>query len=215
MKKYLYLLFAVMTTISSMPLLSCADDDDEIGGFGGRPPKNVEAINLDLPSGTLWANMNVGATSPEDYGGYFAWGETKTKDNYTSETYTYTDNPSQLPASADAATANWGNNWCMPSSAQFSELINNCYTEWTTQNGVTGCRFTSKTNGNSIFLPAARYRGGTSLNLGGLNGYYWSRKLYPYYSYYAWFLDFDSSEIDTYCRNRYFGRSIRPVRSSE
>ena len=192
-----------------------------------------EYVDLGLPSGTLWATCNVGANSPEEYGDYFAWGETEPKNDYSWSTYKYykgtddtmtkyctssidgtVDNKTELEPSDDAATANWGSGWQMPSREQRDELINSSYTitTWTTMNGKYGRKITSKSNGNSIFLPAAGYRYVTSLKYAGSYGYYWSRSLAASHSYYASSLYFYSSDIDTYLSYRYFGRSVRPVR---
>lgn len=201
-------------------------------------------VDLGLPSGTLWATCNIGATSPEDYGDYFAWGETegyndgKTTFNWstykwckgsdntqtkycTKSSYGYngfTDDKTELDLEDDAAYVNWGLDWRMPSIEQFSELINSSYTttEWTAQNGVNGRKITSKTNGNSIFLPAAGYRYYSSLYNGGSNGYYWSRTLHSDRPNYAWALDFDSSFNGAGTGYyRYDGLSVRPVRRPE
>ena len=148
-----------------------------------------EYVDLELPSGTLWATCNVGAENPGEYGNYFAWGETKPKANYDWITYKHInnsglckycaeckielaksmmakiDNKLELEAEDDAATVNWGNDWQMPSEEQFAELIDTSYTttSWTTQNGVNGRLIISKSNGNRIFLPAAGYRDETIL----------------------------------------------------
>ena len=185
---------------------------DRSGSIDGH-----DYVDLGLPSGTLWATCNVGATSPEGYGNYYAWGETKTKSDYSSSTYTYSSNPTELPTSVDAAYVNWGSNWRMPSLAQFQELINSSYTTttWTTLNGYYGRRITSKLNGNSIFLPAAGYRNGSSLYYGGSYGNYWSRTLYTSNTSYAYSLDFSSSYVITNDYNRYYGQSVRPVRLLE
>lgn len=200
-------------------------------------------VDLGLPSGTLWATCNIGATSPEDYGDYFAWGETegyndgKTIFNWstykwcegseytmtkycTKSSYGYngfTDDKTELDPEDDAAYVNWGPAWRMPSEEQFSELINSSYTttEWTTQNGVYGRKITSKENGNSIFLPAAGYRTGSSLLYAGSWGLYWSRTLYSGNPGSARYLSFNSSGVSMYGDNRYGGRSVRPVRSQE
>ena len=174
-------------------------------------------VDLYLPSGTLWATMNVGASKPEDYGSYFAWGETSTKSDYSLSTYTYSSDPRELPTSADAAYVSWGSNWRMPSQEQFGELINSRYTTttWTTLNGVKGRLITSKTNGNSIFLPAAGYRVATSLSNAGSYGYYWSRTLYTSTTSDAYYLYFGSSSVHTGSSYRYGGLSVRPVRLPE
>ena len=192
-------------------------------------------VDLGLPSGTLWATCNVGATSPEGYGDYFAWGETTAKSSYGWSTYRYgrayavtkynqissygangyTDDLTELELSDDAAYVNWGSDWRTPSVDQFNELVNSSYTTstWTTLNGVNGQLITSKSNGNFIFLPAAgRYE--TQLYSRGENGYYWSRSLKPSSPNTAQLLFFTSSysQINTY--TRCFGVSVRPVRAS-
>ena len=203
-------------------------------------------VDLGLPSGTLWATCNIGAENPEDYGLYFAWGETTgytqdtsdghsfdwtsykyAIDNYNTLTkycnnsnYGYngfTDTLTELEPEDDAAYVNWGSAWRMPSKAQFDELINSSYTTttWTTQNGVYGRKIMSKSNGNSLFLPAAGCRYGTPLSNAGLNGYYWSRTLYTSYPYDGWYLGFYSSNVDTGCYDRYLGFAVRPVRVSQ
>lgn len=190
-------------------------------------------VDLGLPSGTLWATCNIGANSPEDYGDYFAWGETEGYDsgktNFSWSTYKWCNGSSSsltkyknsslsLALEDDAAYVNWGPEWRMPSKAQFEELINSSYTttEWTTLNGVKGRKITSKKNGNSIFLPAAGYRYDSSLRSTGSYGYYWSRTLDSGYPSYAWDLGFDSSGISTHGLNgRGCGRSVRPVHLSE
>lgn len=196
-------------------------------------------VDLGLPSGTLWATYNIGASSPEEYGDYFAWGETEgyfdgstykwwkgsenTITKYcTNSSYGYngfTDDKIELDIEDDAAYVNWGPAWRMPSEEQFEELINSSYTttEWTTQKGVNGRKITSKTNGNSIFLPAAGYHRANSLHRTGSHGNYWSRTLNLVDNpIFAWGLSFISSDI--YTANGYFrydGRSVRPVRLSE
>ncbi|MBO7481676.1 MAG: carboxypeptidase-like regulatory domain-containing protein [Bacteroidales bacterium] len=115
-------------------------------------------VNLSLPSGTMWATCNVGGTNPEDIGNEYAWGETTTKDEYTQNNYTYSDNPATLPAEADAAAVNWGEDWIMPTQADIQELIDYCDTTWITFNGIRGIRVTSS-NGNSIFIPTDIYEG--------------------------------------------------------
>ena len=190
-------------------------------------------VDLGLPSGTLWATCNLGASSPEEYGDYFAWGETEPKTTYDWSTYKYcngspetmtkyctkssygtVDDKTVLEPSDDAATANWGSEWQMPSEEQCYELYNSSYTTttWTTLNGKYGRKITSKSNGNSIFLPAAGWRNDTFLNAVGYNGLYWSRSLDAGNSGSADCLDFVSSDIGTYYDYRYVGRSVRPVR---
>ena len=188
---------------------------------------------VDLGLSVKWATCNVGASSPEDYGDYFAWGETTPKDYYDWSTYKYcngsddsltkycdkssygnngfTDNKTQLELSDDAARANWGGSWRMPSNEERNELIDNCTWEWTTQNGVNGYKVTSKSNGNSIFLPAAGYRYDSSLISAGSRGLYWSSSLGTDYPYYAWGVYFNSGYVYRDYGSRSYGHSVRPV----
>lgn len=157
-----------------------------------------EYVDLGLPSGTLWAKTNVGATKPEETGDYFAWGETTPKDTYFFDTYKwcmgsintltkyctnssngyngFTDGKTELVPEDDAATANWGSEWCMPTKAQQDELLAECTWQWTTINGVKGYLLTSKHNGASLFLPAVGYLR-FELYYSGMYGHYWSRTL--------------------------------------
>ncbi|MBQ7460924.1 MAG: hypothetical protein IJS63_01530 [Bacteroidaceae bacterium] len=196
-----------------------------------------EWVDLDLPSGTLWATCNVGASSPEEYGSYFAWGETEPKEEYSWSTYIYckgdyntltkychqsecgyngfTDTLTELEPKDDAATANWGNGWQMPSLAQLQELFDKEYTTatWTTQSGVNGRLITSKGNGKSIFLPAAGEHYDATFDYDGRYGDYWSRSINVYASPYADAVSFNSSSV--YWEDhlyRYRGKSVRPVR---
>ena len=172
-----------------------------------------EWVDLGLPSGTKWATMNVGATTPEGYGDYFAWGETTTKSSYTSSNYNYSSHPTTLPLERDAAYVNWGSSWRMPTYDEIDELINTSYTTWTwtTQNGVNGYKVTSKTNGNSIFLPAAGYRYNSYLNSAGSYGFCWSSSLNTDNSSLAYYLRFYSDDVGWYDLYRFNGRTVRPV----
>ena len=129
----------------------------------------------------------------------------------TNSDYGTVDNKKQLDLSDDAAHANWGGSWRMPTHEEFTELRKKCTWTWTTQNGVIGYKVTSKKNGNSIFLPAAGYRGNSSLSGAGLCGYFWSSSLYTDNPYYARFVGFNSSLVgwDGYLRD--LGLSVRPV----
>ena len=187
-------------------------------------------VDLGLPSGLLWATMNVGASSPEDYGDYFAWGETTTKGYYDWSTYKWgssssltkyntksrygtVDNKTVLELSDDAASVNWGGSWRMPTKDEWTELKNsdNCTWTWTTQGGHNGYKVTSKSNGNSIFLPAAGCRD-SKLSYAGDYGYYWSSSLYAGLPYRAWGVNFRSGLADDwYDGDRYYGVSVRPV----
>ena len=170
---------------------------DHILGRGHANVFTGEAIDLDLPSGTKWASCNVGATKPEEYGGYYAWGETEEKD-ISGTKY-------------DVAHVKWGGNWCMPTKDDIKELLDNCTYEWTTLNGVNGRKFTSNINGNSIFLPAAGYRWYGALRIAGEDGYYWLSTQYPDGSSYAYSLYFESYGAYWSDGDRYCGQSVRPV----
>ena len=203
-----------------------------------NPPKEVVAVDLGLPSGTKWANMNVGATSPVDYGLFFAWGETTgyTSDTSDGRSFDWTtykwgnggngqltkyctkssagtvDNIRMLYPEDDAAHVKWGGAWYMPTSTEFDELLSNTTSELTTVNGVKGCKFTAS-NGNSIFLPAAGYRSNSILENQGEVCCYWSSSLHTSNSrnargYYC--LDNDSGAgAGSYFRCS--GRLVRPI----
>ena len=169
---------------------------------------------VDLGLSVKWASFNVGASSPEEYGSYFAWGETSPKSNYNSSTYTYLSNPTTLPLNKDAAAVNMGGSWRMPTKAEQDELLSKCTWEWTTNyngTGVAGLIGTSKINGNSIFLPAAGYRDDSDLSRAGSNGYYWSSSLYTSNSSNAYSLYFSSGDVYWGSYYRYYGRSVRGV----
>ena len=168
-------------------------------------------VPVDLGLSVKWASCNVGANSPEDYGDYFAWGEVipKKRDSAANNSYKY--NPKILPPHADAATVNWGGAWRMPTDVEMVELRNNCTWTWTTQNGVNGYKVTSKSNGNSIFLPAAGYLHGSSLYSAGSDGDYWSSSLYTVDPTRAYELDCFSGYVDRDIANRCYGLSVRPV----
>ena len=187
-------------------------------------------VDLGLPSGTKWATCNVGATKPEEYGDYYAWGETTTKssysyDNYkwsndgfdtftkycTSSDYGTVDNKTVLELADDAARANWGGAWRMPTDAEWTELRENCTWTWITKNGVNGYEVKSEANGNSIFLPAAGYRYNGDLYGAGYGGYYWSSSLYTDAPYSAWLVYFGSDDVLGGNFDRYYGQSVRPV----
>ena len=190
-------------------------------------------IDLGLPSGTKWATCNVGATKPEEYGDYFAWGETEPKPTYDWSTYKWcngdydtqtkyctdssygtVDNKTVLELADDAARANWGGAWRMPTDAEWTELLENCTWTWTSDyngTGVAGRIVTSNINGNSIFLPAAGCRDDDDLDYAGNDGDYWSSSLSTDYPDDAWLVYFNSDDVyrSYYCR--YYGRSVRPV----
>ena len=168
-------------------------------------------VDLGLPSALKWATCNVGAATPEDYGNYYAWGETTTKSEYTEEnSVTYGQQISDFSGNPtyDAARANWGSTWRMPTKTEMQELRNNCTWTWTAQNGVNGMRVTGP-SGNSIFLPAAGYCEGSSRNYVGGLGYYWSST--PDDVSLAYGLNLTSGGYIRYVLYRYKGYTVRPV----
>lgn len=204
-----YLNKANITPTSDMTLYALWTEVSSVGVKNGH-----EWVDLGLPSGTKWATTNLGATTPEDYGGYYAWGETSACGNYCSDmAYSYSIGPETLPLSNDAANSRWGDGWRMPTVEDFAELINTSYVTrtWTTQNGINGYKLTSKTNGNSIFLPAAGYKWGSDQTTVGSKGHYWSSSLESKSAKQAQELYFSSSQIKTtYCICS-AGHTIRPV----
>ena len=203
----------------------------------GTMPASPRAVNMGFDSGVKWANMNVGASKPEDYGLYFAWGETKgyTADSYVGRSFNWAsykwckgsfdsltkyctgsfygtvDNKTVLSADDDAATQNWGTKWHMPTQEDIQELIDNTYYIMTTQNGVSGGLFTSKINGESIFIPCASFRlsAGYMSQYEGVDGRVWSSSLYMY-SNEARSLHFGSGRYSSY-DERIYGIPVRPV----
>ena len=184
---------------------------------------------VDLGNGLKWATMNVGATKPEEYGDHFAWGETSTKSDYKWSTYFDTsdggssftkyaiDKKTVLDLEDDAARKNWGGSWRMPTDAEWEWLSDNCTWTWTADynsTGVAGQIGTSKISGfesNSIFLPAAGCREGTSLINAGSNGGYWTSSLITSYSPNAGHVYFNSEGVYWNGTDRYSGYSVRPV----
>ena len=179
-------------------------------------------IDLGLPSGTKWACCNVGADKPEAYGGYYAWGETEEKSDYTYENYAYYNNstgsfnigPDISGTQYDVAHVKWGGGWCMPTNTQIQELLDNTISEGTYQKGVTGIKFMGS-NGGTIFLPAAGCRCHSDLDDAGYTGHYWSSSLSVDDEDYT--CDTCELHINYYfaelARNYYeYGLSVRPVR---
>ena len=179
-----------------------------------------EYVDLDLPSGTLWATTNVGASKPEEAGDYYAYGEIETKNDYTLNTYQYYKNRAYVNIGTDisgteydVAKAKWGEMWCIPTQAQVDELCENCTYEWTTLNGVTGAKFTGK-NGNIIFIPAAGWRRGTVLS--GQNTFAYTISSTSYYSSttpYYYSLSCSVNKAFSESGVVYDGVPVRPVRS--
>ena len=241
MKKMFMAVIALMMTISASAqfYIYCSDGNvikvDSISMIA--PSENVDSHNgheyVDLGLSVKWATCNVGATKPEEYGDYFAWGETQPKSNYdwstykwcngsyytqtkynTNSSYGTVDNKTTLDLGDDAARANWGGSWRMPTDAELTELREQCTWTWTTQNGVYGYKVTSKKSGytnKSIFLPAAGDRYDRSHGDAGIIGYYWSSSLNTGSPRSAWSVDLYSDYVGRYSYERCYGFSVRPV----
>lgn len=168
---------------------------------------------IDLGLSVKWATYNIGANAPEEYGDYFAWGETTTKSTYTEGAYVAdTKNYKDIKGtSLDVARVKWGGNWRMPTKTEFEELLNRCIWEWTTQNGVNGYVVTGP-NGNNIFLPAAGNRSEDVLYYNGSFGFYWSSTPGSKDNTQgAHYLGFGSSDQGMSWDSCYLGRTVRPV----
>lgn len=193
-------------------------------------PDPHEAVDLGLS--VKWATCNLGASAPEEFGVFFAWGETEPKDNYdwfkykwcngsyatltrynTSSSWGTLDNKTEFADYGyedDAVRAKLGGKWRMPTDAEWTELRTKCSWTWTEQNSVKG-RLVTASNGNSIFLPAAGYWYLTSLEHAGSLGIYWSSSLHTDGPYQAWGVGFDSDDVRRGIYDRYYGVPIRPV----
>ena len=216
--------------------INIADINAVIGIIlGGDEEPGEEYVDLGLPSGTLWATRNIGATRPEDNGNYYSWGEITPKEYYHLNTYKWcngsdttltkyctdsehgtVDGKTELDPEDDVAYAIWGPSWRMPTSEQQKELFDLCTWTWTTRNNVNGYQVTGP-NGKSIFMPAAGWRNYDTRDDVGSYGFYWSRTLYSDHPSDACGLGFDSEKVNWYmCTGyRYFGFSVRAVRVSQ
>ena len=206
----------VILCVSLCVMFSCKPEEDD---SAITPQANKinghEYVDLGLPSGLKWATCNVGASSPEKYGYYFAWGEISPKAEYTGEnSITYGEEMNDISGNPqyDAARANWGGSWRMPRENEMEELHAYCEWEWTQKNGVNGYKVIGR-NGKSIFLPAAGYRYGASLDDAGSSGEYWCSTPVEYYNdvncaYDLTFYSDGQFMGDSY---RFNGRSVRPV----
>ena len=235
MKKFSFSLFKInylnaslLTILVTVLLVSCGGDEPE--GGGNNNTKLYQYVDLGLPSGTLWAVMNVGATKPEELGSLFAWGETSPKqfvyewgtykwchiDGFNLTKYCYNssygivDYKTELAPADDAAYVNWGSSWRMPRKEQIEELISYCTWQRTTLNGVKGFLVSSNNNNNSMFLPA----------VGEEEGIYWTRDLNtgnPDKAYVLYLVVFDFTtepylHKQLFSAERYSGHCVRAVR---
>lgn len=228
MKVFMKKVFSLAICFMTLLFAGCGPSSSKVYTASG----NIDNHDyVDLGLSVKWATMNVGATKPEEYGNYFAWGETTTKTTYNWSTYKHCkgrstfltkyntsilhgidDYKKKLELIDDAAHANWGGCWRMPTDAEWTELRKNCTWKWTTKQGVKGYKVTSKQNGNSIFLPAAGGYGDDSRGDVGYCGCYWSTlagtgSLVGS----AWFVCFESSYVERNSIRRDWGLSVRPV----
>lgn len=215
-------------------------ENDNVMEAGRGISNGHEWVDLGLPSGTKWATCNVGASSPEEYGDYFAWGETTTKCCYEPNAYKWTraeykmdvdvdieldakkltkyntetdaaDDKWELDAEDDAAHVVWGGEWRMPTNEEWTELRKKCVWTWTTHYGKNGYRVQSKVNGNSIFLPAAGEFCFMDIIEADQSGEYWSKSLDVDVPTVAHGVIFAPDEYCHFAFDRYRGYSIRPV----
>ena len=238
--------YSVTLNTSDVSFATCVvEGSKEFPRSGARGKSDVDNglsfsmyIPIDLGLSVKWATFNVGATSPEEYGDYYAWGETETKDTCSWSTYKWcngssstltkyntssskgtVDNKTTLNPEDDVAHVKWGGSWRLPTIAEWEELCNSCTWTWyssgnTEFNGVSGYKVTSDMPGYTnrfIFLPAAGYLDGSSLLLTGEDGYYWSSSLYSGSPSFARYLGFHSGDHYTNRYYRYRGQSVRPV----
>lgn len=222
MRKKLFWLVLLFPSIQSF---AQTHSSDSIGGHA--------YVDLGLASGTLWATCNVGAERPEEFGGYFAWGETAQKDSCnwdryklseggpanltkycTDDLFGTSDGRTTLLPEDDAATVNWGPRWRMPTYKEQQELLKGCVWVWTDNyagTGVSGRLGTSIATGQVIFLPAAGYKGEGHLYSVGDFGEYWSSSLDSSSSDSALDFSFVSGNISSFGNSRYNGQSVRAV----
>ena len=243
LNSFLVVLFLMVVSFSASAQTYPRGDVDQSGAvniadvtslidylLSGSWPDDHEWVDLGLASGTLWATMNVGATSPEDYGDYFAWGETAPKEVYDWSTYTLcsgrdstltkyctdaacgvVDNKTELEPEDDAAYVNWGPSWRMPTIDQLIELKDACSWQRTEVNGVAGALVTGP-NGNTVFFPLAGARNGSEFERVGSYVYFWSTALYSDDSRVARYLYSNGTTKQAWNRLRYYGFSVRAVR---
>lgn len=234
MKKVKKTAAALMLIMAVVCAVGCKKETNNNGG--GHYDGNYEYVDLGLPSGTLWATFNVGASVPEEYGDYFAWGETQPKADYNVDNYKYfngnmkqltkycsdaefgyngfTDTLTSLQFMDDAASVNWGSDWCMPTLEQWKELIEyTTITDTVISNSVRGV-MVKASNGQRLFLPAAGVTYDPS-NTEGIYCFYWSKTLYKGGMGPAMAWTFANKPPHVLGNGRCYGCSVRPVRSAK
>ena len=218
------------------PNVSLCDDNGKVY-YNYSPFNGYDYVDLGLPSGTLWATMNVGASKASDAGLYFQWGDTSgytadqvgtgegqkmfasdwsdykwSIDGSSTNFSKYNTAGSTLELEDDAAHVNWGGDWHIPTPTQIKELIDNTTSTWTTQDGVNGRLFTSKKDASkSIFIPAAGYAWDGSVRDSGGVGDVWSSMLYADDVSSGQYLGFSSGDVSLSLSSRYYGFSVRGV----
>lgn len=217
MKKILFFLVSLFMSFNVI-----GQKTEEVGGH--------KVVDLGLS--VKWATCNVGANKPTEYGDYFAWGEVKAKKVYDWKNYAYcegdakslnkycllpaygsTDGAKVLASSDDAATANWGAEWRMPTADEFNELMKKCKVKWMPNyrnSGIPGYKVTAK-NGNFIFLPAAGFYRLQRQEEAGKSGHYATSSLYEKANDNAYSVIIDAARMEGSFDNRYFGLPVRPV----
>lgn len=221
-----------VTAVAEGDAMITAKAGDKSATCSVKVESKMKAVDLGLS--VKWAACNLGAAKPEDYGDYYAWGETEPKENYSWSTYKWcngssstltkyntessygtVDNKTVLDQEDDVASVKLGGKWRMPTDAEWTELMTKCTWTWTTNYNGTGVsgRIVTAPNGNSIFLPAAGFRYDADLDYAGSAGYYWSSSLYLYTGspYRAWYVYFFSGGVSRFHYDRYRGQSVRPV----
>lgn len=219
-----------VTAVAEGDAMITAKAGDKSATCSVKVESKMKAVDLGLS--VKWATCNLGAAKPEDYGDYYAWGETEPKENYSWSTYKWcngssstltkyntessygtVDNKTVLDQEDDVASVKLGGKWRMPTDAEWKELMTKCTWTWTTNYNGTGVsgRIVTAPNGNSIFLPAAGFRYDADLDYAGSAGYYWSSSLYTGSPYRAWYVYFFSGGVSRFGYDRYRGQSVRPV----
>ena len=222
--------YLIAICVITLAMASCTTNDDN-PVVPDRAPAGVLAVDLGLPSGTKWANMNVGAERPEDFGLYYAWGEYmgytedltdgrlfswehyKWSDNTgaTMLKYSTADGRKVLDLEDDAANVNWGGQWVMATAEEFNELIENTTSDMITRDGVYGRLFKSNVNDNTLFMPASGFRIDADLFRRNYGGQYWTASLNAEEPIYACNFNLKMLTVTSSEYPRSYGFAIRPV----